>query len=101
METYTVKVTEEYTKWYKEGTDILHRTEGPAVEWSDGSKEWWLYGKLHRTDGPAIEYSNGFTEWYLNGIQLTEEEFNKRTNLCTIDNKIVVIDGKNYKLMEV
>ena len=25
----------------------LHREDGPAVEWSNGSKSWWLYGKEH------------------------------------------------------
>jgi len=25
--------------WYKEGK--LHRLRGPAIEWSDGEKEWW------------------------------------------------------------
>ncbi len=36
-----------------------------------------LKGKLHREDGPAIEFSNGFKQWYLNGKRLTEEEFLK------------------------
>ena len=26
-------------------------------------------GKWHREDGPAIEYPNGTKEWWLNGIQ--------------------------------
>jgi hypothetical protein len=28
----------------------LHRTDGPAVVRLDGSREWYLNGKLHRTD---------------------------------------------------
>jgi len=47
----------------------LHRLDGPAVEWFDGSKEWWINGKRHRLDGPAIEYSNGSKEWWVNGKQ--------------------------------
>ena len=27
---YTVEVGVKCTKWYKEGTDILHREDGPA-----------------------------------------------------------------------
>ena len=53
----------------------LHRTDGPAIEYSDGTKEWWLDGKLHRTDGPAIEYSGGIKSWYVNGKRMTEKEF--------------------------
>jgi len=40
----------------------------------DGSKCWYLHGKLHREDGPAIEWSDGGKEWYLHGNHLTEEE---------------------------
>jgi hypothetical protein len=36
--------------------NIFHREDGPAVEWSDGEKCWWL-----------------------NGENLSEEEFLKRT----------------------
>jgi hypothetical protein len=46
----------------------------------DGTKLWYLNGKLHREDGPAIEYLNGYKEWYLEGEQLTEEEYNRRMN---------------------
>jgi hypothetical protein len=34
----------------------LHREDGPAVEYADGSKKWYLNGKLHREGGPAVEY---------------------------------------------
>ena len=30
---------------------------------------------LHRENGPAIEYANGSKEWYINGKELTETEF--------------------------
>ena len=33
----------------------------------DGTKEWYLNGKLHRVDGPAVEYADGIKVWYLNG----------------------------------
>jgi hypothetical protein len=51
--------------WYLNGK--LHRTDGPAIERSNGTKYWYLNGKLHRTDGPAIERSNGTKSWWLNG----------------------------------
>ncbi len=37
------------------------------AEYPTGKKEWWFNRKLHRTDGPAIEYSNGAKEWFLKG----------------------------------
>ena len=40
----------------------------------------WIYNdEVHRTDGPAIEWANGNKEWWLNGVQLTEDEFLKAT----------------------
>ena len=120
MKTYTVTVDSDgMTWWHKEGTDQLHREDGPAGEWPGGSKYWYVNGKLHREDGPAIEcpkgskewcingkrhredgpaieWSNGIKEWYINGKQLTEQEFNNRANDC--DGRVVEIDGKKYKL---
>jgi hypothetical protein len=42
----------------------------------DGTKEWKLpNGKFHRKDGPAIEYSNGNKYWYINGTKYTEQQY--------------------------
>ena len=80
MTTYEVKVHENGNKeWYLNGK--LHREDGPAIEYADRSKFWFLNGKYHREDGPACEYANGDKYWYLNGEELTEEEFNKRTQV--------------------
>jgi hypothetical protein len=62
---YTVQVDEEKTQWFLNG--VLHRHDGPAVEYNNGHKIWYLNGKYHRADGPAHEYSNGHKIWYLNG----------------------------------
>ena len=72
----------------------LHREDGPAVEWLNGDKEWWidgkrhrvaepavifknykawyLYGKRHREDGPAIEWVNGSKEWWMNDYKFKD-----------------------------
>lgn len=52
--------------WYNQD-DQLHREDGPAIEYANGTKEWWLNGQLHREDGPACEYADGTKEWWLNG----------------------------------
>ena len=59
---------------------ILHREDGPAIEWANGYKAWYLNGELHREDGPAAEWADGSKAWYLNDKFLTEEEFNARMN---------------------
>lgn len=60
--------------WYVNGQ--LHREDGPAVEYADGSRSWYFNGKLHRVGGPAIECSDGDREWLVYGKRLTEEEYN-------------------------
>jgi len=46
----------------------LHREDGPAMVFADGSKLWYRNGELHREDGPAIEYASGNRQWFVNGI---------------------------------
>ena len=60
--------------------EILHREDGPATEYANGGKMWYINGKCHREDGPAVEYANGYKAWYINDKRLTEEEFNTRMN---------------------
>ena len=95
MKEYRVKVYENRTEWYNLD-DELHRENGPAVEWTNGDKEWYLNGKLHREDGPAVEEANGDKEWWLNGKELTEQEFKERTG--SYAGREVEIDGKTYIL---
>ncbi|MDE1834887.1 MAG: hypothetical protein KGH64_06140, partial [Candidatus Micrarchaeota archaeon] len=52
-------------EWYLNGQ--CHRTDGPAIERAYGYKAWYLNGQCHRTDGPAVEYANGDKYWYLDG----------------------------------
>ena len=75
---YKVKVYDDRKEWYFKGK--LHREDGPARVFADGSKEWWINGKRHREDGPALDYANGYKSWWINGKELTEEEFNLRTS---------------------
>lgn len=118
MKEYKVKVYKHKTEW-RNLNGKLHREDGPAVEWRDGEKMWYLNGQLHREDGPAIENTNGYKswwlndilhredgpaiecangdkEWYLNGQELTEDEFNQRIDSC--EGKEIEIDGKKYIL---
>ena len=78
---YHIKVTKGGTHCYYNNAGELHRDDGPAVEWADGSKGWHQHGQLHRIDGPAIEYASGPKAWYINGVRLTEAEFNQAVKL--------------------
>ena len=56
------------TRRYYNHANQLHREDGPAIEYSDGTKCWYRNGKLHREDGPAVIYHNGTRKWLLNGM---------------------------------
>jgi len=54
----------------------------------EGDKYWYLHGKLHREDGPAIEFINGTKKWFYHGKYIdcdSQEEFerliNKKVNI--------------------
>ena len=105
MEKYDIREDSGGTiRYYKPGTYILHRTDGPAVEYTDGAKSWYVNGRRHRTDGPAVEYADGTKFWYVDGkhhrldgpaiewadgdnswyiddIELTEKRFKEKTSL--------------------
>jgi hypothetical protein len=70
-----IKINENGDKFYHSDREmeILHREDGPAIEYADGSKAWWLNGNRHREDGPAIEDANGFKAWWLNGKRHRED----------------------------
>lgn len=58
----------------------LHREDGPAIEWDNGTKSWFLNGVRHREDGPA--YSDRELDiWYFNGMK-------HRTNGPAVKSKV-------------
>ena len=93
------KVTDEEGNVFYYQAGMLHREDGPAIEWVRGCKEWLVDGRTHREDGPAVVheeegyfvwyrngnrhredgpaviYGNGDKEWWLKGVQLTKEEY--------------------------
>jgi len=61
------------TVYLIKGTNMLHRDDGPAVEYISGLKEWWINGKLHRDDGPAVINPKMSMEWYKDGKRHRED----------------------------
>jgi hypothetical protein len=43
------------------------------VCYNSGPKIWYLEGKKHRTDGPAIIWTNGFVEYWHYNKRTTKE----------------------------
>lgn len=60
--------------WYNDD-GLYHRLDGPACEYANGAKSWYVEGNLHRLDGPAIEWANGTKHWWVDGSSVTESEY--------------------------
>lgn len=80
VKVYKVKIHSNGAQFWYNKNKMLHREDGPAYIWADGTEVYYLNGKLHREDGPAIIWADG-TEgyYYLNGESLSKEEFENRT----------------------
>ena len=79
--------------WFKNGK--FHREDGPAVEWTDGSKFWYKNGLLHREDGPAIEYTDGDKAWRLNGEHFyTEQDWLITTRKIKLERVLKRLDNE-------
>jgi hypothetical protein len=61
---------------------LLHRVDGPAITFSDGTKVWYRHGRYHREDGPAVEDASLGLRWYLDDAQISQEEHAQRTQNC-------------------
>ena len=70
--------------------------------YGSGTKFWHLNDQLHREDGPAIEWTNGSKSWWLKGNHVTEEE-HKRLTSKVIEMTVAEISkalGKQVKVVE-
>lgn len=83
--------------WYKDG--ILHREDGPAVEFATGTKAWFENGRMHRTDGPACENSNGDKYWYVHGEIFTDKQ-KFDIKIKELKSKLVEIDSEQKDVYE-
>jgi hypothetical protein len=91
-------------KEYRNEKGLLHREDGPAIELSDNTKEWWLNGKQHREDGPAVIDNNGNKFWYQNdelhrvggsAVELSDggQEWCFKGKLHRLDGPAVIYNG--------
>jgi|TARA_R110000851_G_scaffold235107_2_gene387630 hypothetical protein len=69
--------------WYQHG--LRHRDDGPAVEFASGHNAWWQHGSVHRDNGPAIIHADGTKEWWLNNRCLPFDEWLDKVDMSTED----------------
>ena len=89
--------------WYIDGQ--CHREDGPAVEWADGDKQWYVNGKCHRIDGPAVEWTDGDKSWYVDDKRHRVDgpaiEWSNGTKHWYIDNEDYAEEDFNQLIAEV
>lgn len=61
-----MKINDGRLEWTDENGQ-LHREDGPARIWPEGTQEWWFEGLPHREGGPAVTYPNGGYKWFRHG----------------------------------
>ena len=66
-----------------------------------GTKQWYQDDKRHRIDGPAIEWFDGSKIWYLDGKCLTQAQWLEavKPKVTSCAGKVVEVDGVKYKLV--
>jgi hypothetical protein len=80
--------------WFLNG--LLHREDGPAIEWANGTKYWYLNGQSHREDGPAVERADGYKAWFLNDKEVSEAKHKKLTR----KEPTITIEGKAFTVAQ-
>ena len=60
------------------------------IENEAGNKVWWLNGSPYRIDGPAIEYVDGRKSWYLNNNKLTLDQWLAQNHGLTEEEKVMM-----------
>jgi len=76
-------IDEDGNKFWENENGLLHREDGPAIEWASGIKEWFVEGKRHRENEAAYEGLNGYKLYWLNGKKIEEKDL--PWPRCTID----------------
>lgn len=54
------------------------------IEYLSGARHWFLNEKRHRIDGPAIEWHDGTKEWWINNIKVSEEQYKLYINIMKL-----------------
>lgn len=62
-------------RWCIKNTHCLHNEGEPAIEYKNRSKFWHQHGKLHRLDGPAAEYADGSKCYYVDNILYLKKDY--------------------------
>ena len=70
--------------------------DSPAEVHSNGKQVWYKNGLIHRDDGkPAVEYADGSVEFWINGSKI-----DKKVQYSKLNELIALRDQMNVKIKE-
>lgn len=73
MNKYYVRINRWGEFWGKDSQlQVSHRVFGPAATWKNGNTFWHQENKLHRENGPAIIFSDGSGTYWIRGTQIRQ-----------------------------
>ncbi len=58
---------------YRDEDGELHRDDGPAIIYADGTQEWYQHGRKHREGGPSVIWPSGTQMWHQHGELYRED----------------------------
>ena len=100
MREYLVRVYEDRTEYRDSKTGELHRIDGPAVEYKNGTKVWYREGKRHRIDGPAVECKDGSKEYWIEGKKVTEDRVLKKKVKISIKDVEIELSKEDIEVLK-
>ena len=91
MTTPLIEIDANGNKRWRLPNGDLHRLDGPAIEYIDGSTRWYVNGELHRLDGPAVDIVGGYKSWYIYGEQYNFLDFIKNVKPYVSDETYLIL----------
>ena len=76
----------------------LHREDGPAWIWPDGTFEWYKKGVLHNDFGPAVIDIDGTFEYWVDGNEVSLEDIQRKIYLMYKSTPRMVIKKDGTKI---
>lgn len=68
--------------------------------WQNGDIEWFQNGKWHRLDGPALEYTDGTKSYWIEGVKYSYEDWKRKLPMVMFMqdvNRVMSYYVKNFK----
>jgi hypothetical protein len=85
IEEYKLYKFEQFNKM-NESTDVKKEVTSNGTIRYYNSNYGYVIGEYHRLDGPAVEFVNGDKQWWLNGKEYNVEEWEEKIFNMILDN---------------